>query len=84
MIIRFWHNDKHIVSFGNMFSNPFKVGDKINTDSYQLDINDERSKLFHLKELEIVKQRIDISINEEYQNNSDNISIEFYCGIIDK
>lgn len=84
MIIRFWHKDKHIVSFGNMFSNPFKVGDKINTDLFQIDINDERSKLFHFKELEIVKQRVDISIDEAYQNNSDNISIEFYCEIIDK
>ena len=82
MVIRFWYKDKHIVSFGNMFSNPFKVGDKINTDSFQLDIDDERYKLFHSMELIIVKQRIDISIDEAYQNNSDNISIEFYCEII--
>jgi hypothetical protein len=84
MIIRFIYKDKHIVSFGNMLSNPFKVGDLINTDLFQLDINDERYKLFHSRELLIVKKRIDISIDEAYQNNSDNISIEFYCEIIDK
>lgn len=83
MVIKFWYKNTHIVSFGNMRSNPFKVGDIINTDSFPIDEDNPRTKLFHMKQLEIIKQRIDISINEEYQNNSDNICIEFYCELID-